>query len=134
MLSGARLDRWGLRSVPSLRYLSPRPRFARHAYVDRGSEREDVGPAGGFMLDGRVDELAAQALEPLLDPNEMANANLDALATRLRQLPYATALSRTSGVAGDARALAQQAAAALEIGEHTSDSSHLARSRMPSSA
>jgi cytochrome c peroxidase len=124
MLSGARLDRWGLRSVPSLRYLSPRPRFARHAYVDRGSEREDVGPAGGFMLDGRVDELTAQALEPLLDPNEMANGSIDALAGRLRQLPYVN-----SGVAGDARALAQQAAAALAAFELEDPSFHPYSSR-----
>jgi cytochrome c peroxidase len=129
MLSGARLDRSGLRSVPSLRYLSPRPRFARHAYVDTGSEREDVGPAGGFMLDGRVDELAAQALEPLLDPNEMANGDIDALTARLRQLPYVTAMARNSGVGGEARALAQQAAAALAAFELEDPSFHPYSSR-----
>ncbi|HTC44579.1 MAG TPA: cytochrome c peroxidase [Steroidobacteraceae bacterium] len=89
MRGGASLDRWGLRSVPSLRYLAPRPQFARHVYVDTGSEREDVGPAGGYMLDGRVDQLEQQALKPLLDPGEMANGSLDALAARLRRLPYA---------------------------------------------
>jgi cytochrome c peroxidase len=129
MLSGARLDRWGLRSVPSLRYLSPRPRFARHAYVDTGSEREDVGPAGGFMLDGRVDELALQALEPLLDPNEMANGSIADLATRLRRLPYASAISGNSGAGGDARALAQQAAAALAAFELEDPSFHPYSSR-----
>src|ERR1700683_1798424 len=54
MGGGPGMDRPGLRSVPSLRYLSETPRFARHAYVDRGAEREDVGPAGGFMMDGRA--------------------------------------------------------------------------------
>jgi cytochrome c peroxidase len=121
MLSGARLDRWGLRSVPSLRYLSPRPRFARHAYVDRGSEREDVGPAGGFMLDGRVDELDAQALEPLLDPNEMANGTVTELAARLRRLPYVAG--------GDARTLVQQATAALAAFELQDPSFHPYSSR-----
>jgi cytochrome c peroxidase len=129
MLSGARLDRWGLRSVPSLRYLSPRPRFTRHVYVDTGSEREDVGPAGGFMLDGRVDQLDAQALEPLLDPTEMANGSVAALAARLRQLPYATELARISGSGGDARALAAKAAAALAAFELEDPSFHPYSSR-----
>jgi cytochrome c peroxidase len=111
MRSGARLDRWGLRSVPSLRYLSSRPHFARHVYVDTGSDREDVGPAGGFMLDGRVDELGAQALEPLLDPAEMANGSVAGLAARLRELPYAAQFARNAGADRDARALAQAAAA-----------------------
>lgn len=129
MLGGARLDRWGLRSVPSLRYLSLRPRFARHAYVDRGSEREDVGPAGGFMLDGRVDELALQALEPLLDPDEMANGTVAALAARLRQLPYAAQFAGDAGSAGDARALAAEAAAALAAFELEDPSFHPYSSR-----
>jgi cytochrome c peroxidase len=129
MLSGARRDRWGLRSVPSLRYLAPRPRFARHAYVDTGSEREDVGPAGGFMLDGRVDQLALQALEPLLDPNEMANGSVTALATRLRRLPYAAELSVNSHPVSDARALAEAAAAALAAFELEDPSFHPYSSR-----
>jgi len=129
MRSGARLDRWGLRSVPSLRYLSPRPRFARHAYVDTGAEREDVGPAGGFMLDGRVDDLALQALEPLLDPNEMANGSIGDLATRLRQLPYAATFSGNPGPRGDARALVQRAAAALAAFELEDPSFHPYSSR-----
>ena len=129
MLSGARLDRWGLRSVPSLRYLAPRPRFSRHVYVDTGSEREDVGPAGGFMLDGRVDQLDAQALEPLLDPTEMANGNVDALAARLRQLPYAVEVTRVSGASNDAHALAGKAAAALAAFELEDPSFHPYSSR-----
>jgi cytochrome c peroxidase len=129
MLSGARLDRWGLRSVPSLCYLSPRPRFTRHVYVDTGSEREDVGPAGGFMLDGRVDQLESQALEPLLDPTEMANGSVAALAARLRQLPYATELARMSGSSGDARGLAKNAAAALAAFELEDPSFHPYSSR-----
>lgn len=125
--SGARLDRWGLRSVPSLRYLSSRPQFARHVYTDTGSDREDVGPAGGFMLDGRVNQLGAQALEPLLDPAEMANGSVAALATRLRQLPYVAEFARGAG--SDARALAQEAAAALAAFELEDPSFHPYSSR-----
>jgi cytochrome c peroxidase len=115
MRGGARLDRWGLRSAPSLRYLAPRPQFTRHAYVDTGSEREDVGPAGGFMLDGRVDQLRQQALKPLLDASEMANGSLAGLAARLRQLSYG--------------ADAEQAAAALAAFELEDPSFHPYSSR-----
>jgi len=129
MRSGARLDRWGLRSVPSLRYLGGRPQFSRHAYLDFGSEREDVGPAGGFMLDGRVDQLAQQALAPLVDPAEMANGSLEGLSARLRQLPYAAEFPRIFGPTDDARGLGAQAAAALAAFELEDPSFHPYSSR-----
>lgn len=129
MLGGSGRDHPGLRSVPSLRYLAPRPRFARHVYVDTGSEREDLGPAGGFMVDGRVDQLGLQALVPLLDPDEMANGTLDVLAARLRQLPYAPDLLRLSGAAVDARGLCEQASRALAAYEVEDASFHPYSSR-----
>jgi cytochrome c peroxidase len=97
MKGGANMDRAGLRAVPSLRYLSDTPRFARHSYIDVGREREDVGPAGGLMLDGRADNLREQMLLPLLDPAEMANASIGEVATRLGRAPYAEELRRLSG-------------------------------------
>lgn len=115
MRGGAKLDRPGLRTVPSLRYLEDTPRFARHSYRDTGSEREDIGPAGGFMLDGRADDLRAQALLPWLDPAEMANSSLEDLANRLRQAPYAAQFARAfQENATEPRALVEQAAAAVE--------------------
>lgn len=89
MRGGADGSRAGLRTVPSLRYLTNTPRFARHTYVDTGREREDIGPAGGFMLDGRADNLQAQVVVPLLDPAEMDNTNIAAIASRLRRTTYA---------------------------------------------
>jgi cytochrome c peroxidase len=89
---GANMDRLGLRAVPSLRYLSDTPRFSRHTYMDMGRDREDVGPAGGFMLDGRADNLREQMLLPLLDPAEMANSSVADVAARLRRAPYAAQL------------------------------------------
>ncbi len=111
---GGRLERPGLRTAPSLRYLDGTPRFTRHAYTDRGVEREDIGPAGGFMRDGRADTLEDQALIPLLDPDEMANDGVPALARRLRGTAYAGDFARAfpGGASGDA-ALARQAATAL---------------------
>ena len=130
MHGGANLDRPGLRSVPSLRYLSDMPRFARHGYHDNGSEREDVGPAGGFMLDGRADDLRKQALFPLLDPAEMANSSIEELANRLRGTTYAGEFSRAFGAAStDPRSLVEQAAAALERFELEDPSFHPYNSR-----
>jgi cytochrome c peroxidase len=112
---GAQADRAGLRTVPSLRYLADTPRFARHTYRDTGSEREDLGPAGGFMLDGRADSLQAQALLPLLDPAEMANASVAELAVRLRRTRYFGEFARVFGAGvRDPQSLAGEAAAALE--------------------
>jgi len=88
MYGGPALDQPGLRTVPSLRYLDHTPRFTRHYYVSGARESEDRGPAGGFMRDGRADNLRAQALLPLLDPVEMANGNVTQLARRLRATPY----------------------------------------------
>ena len=93
---GANMDRPGLRAVPSLRYLSDTPRFSRHTYMDMGRDREDVGPAGGFMLDGRADNLREQMLLPLLDSAEMANSSVADVAARLRRAPYAAQLRQAA--------------------------------------
>jgi cytochrome c peroxidase len=96
MMGGVNGDRPGLRTVPSLCYLSDTPRFARHTYIDVGREREDVGPAGGIMLDGRADNLRQQMLLPLLDPAEMANSGVREVAAKLARVPYAAELQRLS--------------------------------------
>lgn len=115
MRGGANLDRPGLRSVPSLRYLSDTPRFSRHSYVDVGRDREDVGPAGGLMLDGRADNLREQMVLPLLDPAEMANSSVQEIATRLARAPYVAELRQApASVAPAAQPLVDAAAAALE--------------------
>jgi cytochrome c peroxidase len=84
MTGGQRMDRRGLRAVPSLRYLQDVPRFTRHLYVARSDDAEDVGPGGGLTWDGRVDDFEQQALIPLLDSREMANTDVGGLAARLR--------------------------------------------------
>jgi cytochrome c peroxidase len=122
---GPGADRPGVRTVPSLRYLTDTPRFARHSYRDSGSEREDLGPAGGFMLDGRADSLQEQALLPLLDPAEMANGSVEELAVRLRHTHYHQEFSRVFGAAAnDSQELAAQAAEALERFELEDSSFH----------
>ena len=99
MSGGATLDQSGLRTVPSLRYLDGTPRFARHYFSVRSGEREDRGPVGGFMRDGRADSLRGQAMLPLLDPKEMANADVGAVAMRLRAAGYLAQLGQVYGEA-----------------------------------
>jgi cytochrome c peroxidase len=127
MRGGSGMDRPGLRTVPSLRYLDDTPRFTRHHYIDAGGEREGVGPAGGFMLDGRADSLAAQALIPLLDPAEMANLSVSELAARLQRARYAQELD-AAGEA-DPLGLVRRAAEALALFEVEDESFHPYSSR-----
>lgn len=73
----------GLRSSPSVRYLD-----------QAGAFRFDAQgrPHGGLFWDGRADNRTTQARGPLFNADEMANADVTALATRLRALPYAADL------------------------------------------
>jgi cytochrome c peroxidase len=112
---GAQLNQPALRAVPSLRYLDHTPRFTRHYYVDHGEEREDEGPAGGFMLDGRADSLHAQALLPWLDAAEMANLSVEALAGRLQRAAYAHSLRQLFGATVFDRPRQAVAVAALAV-------------------
>jgi cytochrome c peroxidase len=113
--AGAQLNQPALRAVPSLRYLDHTPRFTRHYYVDHGEEREDEGPAGGFMLGGRADSLHAQALLPWLDAAEMANLSVKALAGRLQRAAYAHSLRQLFGATVFDRPRQAVAVAALAV-------------------
>jgi cytochrome c peroxidase len=55
----------------------------------RHRDLEDGSWVGGLFWDGRVDTLAEQAQGPPLNPVEMANPDIETIATRLRALDYA---------------------------------------------
>lgn len=77
-LGGQSMTVQGFRSSPSLLYLEANKPF-----------RFEAGQAfGGFTWDGRANSRAEQAAGPLLDLGEMANANVAAVAAKVRQLPY----------------------------------------------
>jgi cytochrome c peroxidase len=78
-LGGLRMDQQGFRSSPSLMYLASNTAF-----------RFDLNglPFGGFTWDGRANSRAEQAAGPLLDGTEMANADVAAVAQKVRALPY----------------------------------------------
>ena len=86
---GPALDRFGTRAVPSLRYLRFTPMFTRHLAQPSPDGVEDEGPAGGFTRDGSVQSLHAQALLPLMNPVEMANADAADVSAKLRKASYA---------------------------------------------
>ena len=115
-LGGPQGDIAGTRTAPSLTYLSETPGFSigPDADGDADADRVNTGrrsgpvatvkptvaktaataakalvPRGGFFWDGRADNLAAQALGPLMNPVEMANTNPEELAEKIRRLPYA---------------------------------------------
>lgn len=79
-MGGARLNRPGMRTPPTLRYL----RF-NGAFDEAGGTR----PFGGFFWDGRASTLKAQARGPLLNPNEMANRNAADVVAKLAAASYA---------------------------------------------
>lgn len=87
---GPNLDRTGFRNTPSLRYVHAPVAFTEHflkSEVSGGSD--DEGPTGGRTWDGRVSTGHEQALMPMLDANEMANADTAEILARLRQTAYA---------------------------------------------
>lgn len=92
-LGGVDGTRQGLRSSPSTRYLDAAGAFAFDA---------QGRPHGGLFWDGRANSRAEQARGPLFNANEMANADVAALATRLRALPYAADLRTAASLPGSA--------------------------------
>ncbi len=90
----------GTRAVPSLRYTLNRTPVWSQEYPSNPIERliaTEAVPTGGFAWDGRFNSLHEQAAAPLLGPNEMANADPDAVAARLARAPYADQLRATLG-------------------------------------
>jgi cytochrome c peroxidase len=87
----------GLRAVPSLMYGQNIPPFTEHYTDDEEDDSIDQGPAGGHDWDGRAQSVHVQALEPLLSPLEMANANAQAVTAALRRTAYFHEFEMTFG-------------------------------------
>ena len=88
-LGGLDGTRQGLRSSPGLHYLDQAGAFSFDA---------QGRPHGGLFWDGRASSRSEQARGPLFNADEMANADVAALATRLRALPYAADLRSAAGL------------------------------------
>ncbi|MDC8786244.1 cytochrome-c peroxidase [Roseateles koreensis] len=99
---GPQMDRFGFRNTPSLRYLHSPMAFTEHFFeIEPTGGKDDQGPTGGRTWDGRVDSGHDQALMPLMDGNEMANASHEDIAARLRKSPYAADFARALSPDGE---------------------------------
>ncbi len=122
---GAQMDRLGFRNTPSLTYVhSPVPFTEHFVEPEVTGGTDDEGPTGGRTWDGRAASGHAQALLPLMDPNEMANGSVAEVAERVRRAPYAAAFSRVVSAPGEnvfdnAEAVVGWLTVALEAFEHT---------------
>lgn len=96
-LGGPHLDRAGTRAVPSLRYLDHTPLFSLDAFTPGSEDAEYEGPRGGFTRDGRAASRQQQAAIPLLDRNEMANADPQAVVAAVRDGPHAASFRQVFG-------------------------------------
>ncbi|WP_298215577.1 cytochrome-c peroxidase [Acidocella sp.] len=123
MMGGPRLDRQGVRAVPSLMYLATQPSFSigpepagdddapaplfpppaarprpAKTPASAGASAASLVPQGGLFWDGRAQTLQGQALGPMLNPLEM-DGSLAAIAARLGAPPYAERLVQLFGPA-----------------------------------
>ena len=127
---GPNMDRLRFRNTPSLRYAHAPIAFTQHfmeSEVTLGLD--DEGPTGGRTWDGRVDTAHDQALMPLMDANEMANADGAAVVRRLRTTSYADEFRRVLSAPGenvfdDADSTLVWVTVAIETYEQTSPDFH----------
>jgi cytochrome c peroxidase len=126
-LGGPHLDQQGVRPPPSLAYLyrqapfsiGPDPAGEPEVPVNlidmansaKGAQRAqkvaDVAPVapaapalvpqGGLFWDGRADSLERQAIGPMLDPVEMANASVEDVAGKLAKTKYSQTFKQLFG-------------------------------------
>ena len=120
----------GVRAVLSLGYAQDTHPFDEHFREDEGENRDDQGPAGGRMWDGRARSAYEQAALPLLSSFEMANPNRAAVLARLRASSVARAFREAFGarVLDDSLAAWEGLLSALESFQQSPDEGSLQRS------
>lgn len=87
---GSRSDRFARRNTPSVLYL----RFVRRFHLRWEEDADFPEASGGFFWDGRSDSIITLVRQPLLNPNEMGNRDLGAVARHLEASDYAGDLRR----------------------------------------
>lgn len=109
---------WGIRAVPSLKYLQVAHQFTEHGFEEEtsGDDSIDNGPTGGLTWDGRVDRGRQQARIPLLSPYEMANHSEASVVAAALKASYSEDL-KTLGGSTDAKRLFETILEALETWE-----------------
>lgn len=92
---GSRADHIGVRKVPTLMYKSYSPPFG--FYKDEDDGKEVLEAKGGQFWDGRAADLAEQMKGPLVNPDEMNNASLDAVVAKIEAGDYADLARKVYG-------------------------------------
>jgi len=114
MNGGPTLSRPGMRAVPSLMYLERVPNFSigpddpeSEGAAPVATSGANLVPQGGLFWDGRADTLQGQALEPLLDRDEMDGGSIATVAANLAHAPYAPQIVQLfgPGILNDAKLL-----------------------------
>lgn len=88
---------FGVRAVPSLKYMQNVPPFTEHFIDDEGDDSLDQGPAGGRTWDGRSQSFHEQARLPLFSPFEMANTDEESVISKVRRSAYAAQFRKVFG-------------------------------------
>lgn len=84
-------------------------------------DEEEATYVGGLFWDGRVNTLEEQALQPFVNPLEMGNRDLAAVASKIRQAPYYPELVRLYGETTSADTLMLSVAGALAAYERSEE-------------
>ena len=87
---GPHMQALGQRNVPSLRYVHTRSALT----FDKEGKA-----SGGFFWDGRAASLQAQAMQPFLNPLEMANPDAASVVQKLSRSTYAARFTALNGAA-----------------------------------
>ena len=99
---GPAIDRLRFRNASSQRYLHSPALFTEHFHeAEVAGGTDDQRSTGGRTWDGRVNTGHDQALIPLLDGKETANATKQELFERLRKSSYADAFRQAVSAPGE---------------------------------
>lgn len=132
MYGGPSMSRQGMRAVPSLMYLERASSFRIGPDTEENEGAQTPAPSasavpqGGLFWDGRADTLQAQALSPLLNPDEMDGGSIERVARKLRNGPYARTFVELFGprIVRDSHALVNEALFAVGRYEFEDSSFH----------
>lgn len=84
-------------------------------------DEEEETYVGGLFWDGRVNTLEEQALQPFINPLEMGNKDLAAVALKIKQAPYYSELVELYGKTASTDTLLLQVACALAAYERSAE-------------
>jgi len=86
---GSEADSFGNRNAPTAAYASFIPAFTQESHTTPAPDNTVSNYKGGQFVDGRRDDLVAQAKDPFLNPVEMNNADTAEVVAKVQAASYA---------------------------------------------